>query len=150
MTSVAGGSVGPDGRFTAGRGVGAFPEGVTAVVRASGITLEATATVVVEPGPVHQVRLTPSEPSLLVGGGTEDFQAGAYDEYGNRIKRIEVAWSTTGGQITQAGWYTTGPESGRFQVTAIVSDGKALITSSEYVYVVENRIPDGGPDARSQ
>ena len=133
-----GGTMSASGEFTAGDAPGTFANTVQAA--ADGIA--ATASVTVTPGPVTVVAITPSQPTVAVGG-TVQFSAQASDSFGNPISD-PVTWSAdaTAGRITPNGVFTAGTSTGDFPaaVTATV-DG---VSSSTGVDISQGSGPGGG------
>jgi len=80
----------------------------------------ATADVSIEPDPLATVRLSPLQTSLLEGS-SQDFSATAFDQYDNPIPGLQVLWKTSGGRISQSGFYTAGTEYGVDTITASAS-----------------------------
>jgi hypothetical protein len=139
-TTVDGGGISALGLFTAGTKAGTYSQGVRVFVESGPAALEATATVVIEPGHVHAVVLTPSH-SLAFIRESVQFEVGAYDKYGNIIHDITAACSSNGGRVSRAGCSFSSIEPGVFGVTAIVSDGRAAAIGSGRAYVVTRRLP---------
>lgn len=83
-----------------------------------------------EIGPVDTIEITPEEAFMDKGSG-QQFHAHAYDAQGNRVE-INVVWATTGGTITQDGFYTAS-QGGCHQVFAI--DEESGITGEATVVV---------------
>ena len=77
---AGGGSIGSAGRFTAETRAGSFTDTIRAYVPTASGQLEAAGSVTVEPGPVAEVKLQPSEADLEIGG-TQVFTVVVLDEF---------------------------------------------------------------------
>ncbi|HEX8436107.1 hypothetical protein [Archangium sp.] len=122
-----GGGISTIGTFTAGNLAGTYTD--TVRVRADG--LSATATVVVRPGPVVKVSLSPSSPSLLTRG-TLQFTARATDAFGNELASSPRTWSVqpSAGTLTATGLFTAGNTAGFFtDAVAVEVEGVKAATS---------------------
>jgi hypothetical protein len=72
-----------------------------------------------EPGVIDHIVISPEEVVLEKGSG-QQFTAHAYDADGNQVE-FNLVWATTGGTITQDGFYTAS-QGGCHQVFAIDHD----------------------------
>jgi hypothetical protein len=72
-----------------------------------------------EPADIDHIEITPEEAYLEKGSG-QQFHAHAYDSAGDLVE-FNVIWATTGGTITQDGFYTA-TLAGYYQVFAIHED----------------------------
>jgi len=90
------GSIDSNGLFSAGIVAG------TGMVTASFGSASAEAVVVVEPGPLSSVVISPDSVSLVVGGLANLGVAG-YDEFGNEIAGLAFNWSSTIGSVSPVG-----------------------------------------------
>ena len=105
-----------DGILTAGTLADTFDQGVKVTVVRGSISTGATASVTVNPGPLNTVSI----PSVVevAAGITEQLEAIATDQYGNRLDHAEVTWTMTNsdaGSITPSGNLTAGAVVGSFQ-----------------------------------
>jgi len=75
------------------------------------------------PGEIDYIEILPEEINLEKGRG-QQFQAHAYDAEGNQVE-FNVVWATTGGTITQDGFYAAN-QGGCHQVFAIDEDSGAI------------------------
>jgi hypothetical protein len=82
------------------------------------------------PGEIDVIVVTPEEAFINKGSG-EQFHAHAYDADGNEVE-FNVVWATTGGTITQDGFYTAS-QGGCHQIFAI---DEASGTTGEATVVV--------------
>ncbi|WP_224362153.1 right-handed parallel beta-helix repeat-containing protein [Hyalangium versicolor] len=137
----AAGTITPEGLFTAAHVPGTYPESVIAT--ANGLT--GTSSVVVAPGPLHRVVLSPQNPTVVIQG-TVAFSAKAYDAFDNEL-RIPATWETVhgGGTIDASGLFTAGLESGTFANTLQVTVGGQSVSTS--VTVADDFDGDGMSDA---
>ncbi|MCA2977882.1 MAG: hypothetical protein INH37_06335, partial [Myxococcaceae bacterium] len=114
-----GGSITQAGVFTAGTVAGTF----TSTIRATISGVSGQATVIVRPGAVTRVVVTPAT-TTLAPGGTSTFTAQAFDANDNVVS-APVTWSASAGAgtITQGGVFTAGAMAGTYTaaVTATVS-----------------------------
>lgn len=83
-----------------------------------------------EPGEIDNIEIIPEEINLEKGSG-QQFHAHAYDAEGNQVD-FKVVWATTGGTITQEGFYAAS-QGGCHQVFAI--DEASGITGEASVVV---------------
>ena len=90
------GSIDSNGLFSAGIVAG------TGMVTASFGSASAEAVVVVEPGPLSSVMISPDSVSLVVGG-LANFGVAGYDEFGNEIAGLAFNWSSTIGSVSPVG-----------------------------------------------
>ena len=88
-----GGDISTDGIFTAGTLAGAFTDTIVASLDQDGAALTANADVVVLPGRVYSVVLTPMDISLQVGEERQ-FSVEVLDEFGNEASGALVRWSS--------------------------------------------------------
>ena len=132
--SAEAGSISPTGVFSADTVAGTFDDALTASLQTDRGELVATASVTVEPGPVFQAKVQPSETNLEIGG-TQSFEVDVLDEFGNRIREALIAWKSTvgAGTIDADGKFTTGIKSGSFpgavQVEVVKGTEKASATA---------------------
>ncbi len=121
-STTAGGSIHPQsGAWTAGTVAGSFPGSVVA----SQAGVNGTASVVIEPGPVAAVTVSPG--SIEIGpGGSTTFNASARDVYGNATGTA-VTWSAdaSAGTISTVGGFTAGEMLGTFP-NAITAESEGV------------------------
>ena len=122
------------GLFTAAAIAGTF----TNTVRVSSGAVAATATVVIPPGALESITVTPSPVSLAIGA-VQTFTAVGHDDDGN-VVAISPTWSVIGGggTITGGGVFTAGTTSGTFTntVRAAVGSGCSSIFGRATVTVL--------------
>lgn len=118
-----GGTLTPEGLFTAGSRAGTYAD----TVRVSARGLSTSVSVVVKPGPVARVTLTPDAPEIL-SGGSLPFTVRAEDAFGNEVSSPAPVWTARAeaGQITGTGLFTAGATPGLYPdaVTVQVGDVK--------------------------
>ena len=110
-----GGDISTDGTFTAGTLAGAFTDTIVASLDQDGQALTANADVVVLPGHVYSVVLTPMDISLQVGEERQ-FSVEILDEFGNQASGALVRWSSPddAGSVNPNGLFTAGNAAGSF------------------------------------
>ena len=110
-----GGSITDRGLFTADTMAGAFADIVTATLEVDTDELVDTASVIVEPGPVANVVLEPTEVTVDIGT-MQPFRFKVFDEFGNDISDVLTAWAISSdlGQIDSEGVLTAGTKAGNF------------------------------------
>jgi hypothetical protein len=128
LTNLLAGSIHPDtGAFIAGTEAELYEGVVHLTVSYKGETRDATATVIVEPGALDNIRVVPGFKPLDIGG-TYNFDFVAEDQFGNLIPpapatqlavgEVSVTWSVTNpgaGAIDPAtGLFTAGTTAGPF------------------------------------
>jgi hypothetical protein len=105
-----GGTIDTSGVFTAGTVAGTFTNTVVARVGAACVGISGHATVVVAPGALATITISPSSPTLLAGA-SQQFTAAGADAHGNEVE-ITPEWSVVGpggGTIdSSTGLYTAG------------------------------------------
>jgi P pilus assembly chaperone PapD len=116
--TATGGTITPEGLYTAGRSGGTF----RVIATADGLADTSVVTVSASPT-VQQIVLTPSTVSLQPGG-TQQFSAAAKLSDGTTTSAA-VTYSATGGSIGSTGLYTAGSTAGTFRVVATASNGIA-------------------------
>ena len=124
---AGGGTITSTGLFTAGTTAGTFTNTVS--VTCSGIT--ATATVIVSPGALLTITVTPNPVTLAVGA-TQQFTAVGKDANGN-VVAITPVWSVTagGGTINAGtGLFTAGNTTGSFPNTVRATQGAIFGTAT--------------------
>ncbi len=135
-----GGAISATGLFTAGTVPGTYVDTVQATAAGG---LSATATVIVQPGPVVLVEVSPTHPELAPGA-TQTFAATAKDAFGNAVVGMDTTWVAlaAAGKIDAAGLFTASTTPGDFQsaVTATI----AGISGNAAVRVTGTVVTDGG------
>jgi MYXO-CTERM domain-containing protein len=123
---AGGGTINGAGLFTAGTTAGTF----TNTVRATIGGVDGTATVVVQPGPVTRVAVSPST-ATLAPMGTTTFTAQAFDA-NNNVVTAAVTWSASAaaGSITAGGTFTAGSMSGNYPAAVTATVGSISGTAS--------------------
>ena len=126
---AGGGTVSTGGLFTAGTVAGTF----TNTVQASSGSVSGTATVVVAPGPLATLTLTPN-PASLGAGGSQQFTATGKDAGGNAVA-VTPTWSVVagGGTVTSGGLFTAGGTVGTFTNTVKATSGSVSATATVVV-----------------
>ncbi len=123
---AGGGAVNATGLFTAGTAPGTF----AATVKATSGELSATATVIVTPGPLASIVVSPNPTSMAIGT-TQQFLAVGKDAFGN-VVQFTPSWSVVagGGALSDTGLFTAGMVSGTFANTVQASDGSISGTAT--------------------
>jgi hypothetical protein len=100
----------------------------TTILQASIGDVSTQVQVVVEPGEVREILVSPREGSVTVGSSMQ-FAATAYDGFGNEVTGVSVIWSSTVGSIDTSGLLDAGTVSGQGTVTASFGpiSGKATV-----------------------
>ncbi len=124
--TAGGGTISATGLFTAGTKPGTFASTVTA----SSDGLSASATVLVTPGPLANIVVTPNPQSLSVGT-TQQFLAVGTDASGN-IVQFTPSWSVVagGGAVNGNGLFTAGTVTGTYSNTVQASAGSISATAT--------------------
>jgi outer membrane protein assembly factor BamB len=91
----------------------------TTVLQVSIGNISTLVQVVVPPGAVHEILVSPSEGWVTVGS-TMQFTATVYDALGNEITGLNLTWTSTIGGIDSSGMLSAGTGSGTGTVTATV------------------------------
>jgi S1-C subfamily serine protease/Tol biopolymer transport system component/streptogramin lyase len=127
--------------LTAGEVAGSFEGAVEA--RASDVSLVATATVTISPGPLEQVRIAPESVKLGMEM-TQQFVAAGADKFGNRISGLKFTWRLVrgGGTLDSIGLFTAGSDPGTYAdtVKVTVSHGNEVKIATITVSVQPDRI----------
>jgi hypothetical protein len=124
--SAGGGTISSTGLFTAGTTAGTYTNTVS--VTCNGVT--ATATIIVTPGALATITVTPN-PTLLIGA-TQQFTAVGKDANGN-IVAITPVWSTVnppGTIVATTGLFTAGNTTGTFPNTVRATSGTIFGTAT--------------------
>lgn len=134
VTNGGGSIVAASGVFTAGPTAGTFAN----TVRATSGTIFGTATVIVTPGALVAIAVTPN-PATIQVLATQQFTAVGTDANGNVVP-ITPVWSVTngGGAINSAtGLFTAGPTAGTYTNTVRATSGTIFGTAT----VIETATP---------
>ena len=128
---VAGGGTidGASGLFTAGSSAGTFTNSVQATSGA--VSGTATVTVTVTAGPLASITVTPSTPSLAIGG-QQTFTAVGHDASNNDVA-ITPTWTVVAGGgtiVAGTGVFTAGTVAGTFTNTVTATSGAISGTAS--------------------
>ena len=125
------------GKLTAGTKADAFPEGVVVIAELDTHTAAATAPVTVNPDPLEAVTISHIK---VAAGETQQLEAIARDQHGNRLSDVDAAWTATdeeAGSITGAGLFTAG-EVARSYADAVeveVTQGELVRTAEAHVII---------------
>ena len=103
------GTISTDGLMTAGTIAGTFDAGVTATGTLGGVSKTGSAIVVVLPGPIDRVLISPTTVTLSIGD-SQQFNAQVVDASGNSITGAQITWTAVGGAgtISTGGLFTGG------------------------------------------
>ncbi len=124
--TATGGTIDAAGLFTAGLAAGAWQ--VTATQ--TGGSMFGTAAVTITPAPPTLTSITVAPASItLIPTATAQFTATAHYS-DNSTGTIPVDWTTTGGAVSSAGFYTAGATDGSYQVTATATGGSIFGSAS--------------------
>lgn len=128
---AGGGAIAQNGIFTAGGAPGTYLN----TVQASNNTLKGFATVVVTPGPLASLTITPN-PDTLIVRASRQFVVVGKDASGN-VLSIAAAWSVVagGGAIDNAGVFTAGSTPGTYTNTVKATSGSLSATATVVVKV---------------
>ena len=128
---ASGGTITTAGSFTAGTVPGTFLN----TVKATSGTLSGTADVVVTPGPLASITVTPTPVTLAING-TQQFTAVGKDSSGN-VVAITPVWSAVSGGtiITGTGLFTAGTVPATFNNTVKAAVGTVNGTATVVVTV---------------
>ena len=139
---VSGGSITPDGIFTATTRSGEYTEAVRAEVAQGGHTVVVAATVVVEPGPLENVSLATTSVELNIGD-VHRFVVKAVDQYDNDIRDINLIWDVAPdiGIINLDGRLTANTKAGNFTGAVRVVASQGNITKGAAATVTINPDP---------
>ena len=126
-----GGTVDQRGVFSAGTVAGSYKDTILARAAQGAISREATASVVVYPGPFYQVALAPGSADIGIGIQQQFVAAGA-DQFGNRISGLTFTWGVEagGGTIDAKGLFTAGTTPGTYDKTVKATATQGNITRS--------------------
>jgi hypothetical protein len=117
---VTGGTITPEGLYTAGDAPGSYH---VIAAAADGKSDTSAVTITRDSLSVEQVVLTPATISLT-SGSTQQFLATARLSDGSTAP-VAVTYNVTGGTVTDAGLYTAGTTVGSYRVIAAAAGGKA-------------------------
>ncbi|HEX9128442.1 MAG TPA: ice-binding family protein [Gemmatimonadaceae bacterium] len=124
--SGGGGTITSTGLYTAGTTAGTFTNSVS--VTCNGVT--ASATIIITPGPLTTITVTPN-PTLLIGA-TQQFTAVGHDANGN-VVAITPVWSTVnppGTIVAASGLFTAGNTTGTFPNSVRATSGTIFGTAT--------------------
>jgi hypothetical protein len=130
---AATGSVTSTGLYTAGNIPGTYSNSVTATVG----LVSGSATIVVNPGPLTSIVISPANVAIFPGSGLQQLTATGHDAVGN-IVPITPVWSidpsqTAAGTITSSGIFTGGTP-GNYPGAIIATSGSVVGTSSVQIF----------------
>ncbi len=128
VTNAAAGSINSNGVFTAGTTAGSYAN----IIQATSGGKTATASVTVTAITVDHITITPSNPSVPIGG-TKSFAAQAYDSSNNAISGVSYTWSVSSsfaGSINSSGVFTAGIAAGTYPNVIVVTAGGKIMTTS--------------------
>ena len=109
------GTIGDDGLLTTGTRANTFTEGVKVIASLNDVSLEASASVTVNPGPPASLSLPPLE---ISAGAAQQLAAFVADQYDNALEKAQVTWAVNdanAGSISPSGLFTAGEVSGVFE-----------------------------------
>jgi hypothetical protein len=133
-----GGTIDTSGVFTAGTVAGTFTNTVVARVGGACVGISGHATVVVAPGPLATITISPSDPTVMAGT-TQQFIAGGTDAHGNTVE-ITPQWSVVGpggGTIdANTGLYTAGLAPGTYTNSVAAFVGSNVRLTSVTIFTV--------------
>ncbi len=134
--SESAGTIDQQGRFTASQNAGAYPDSLTVVVSADGLSIDTSATIVIRPGPLSQVILEPQSVSTLPSGQLT-FSTLAMDDFGNPLSDIETTFKSdiAAGQIDNSGSFTAGIRAGAYVRAVVVEATDGANTASAQAHV---------------
>ena len=98
------GQIDDQGVLSAGTKAGSYDDAVTVEVAQGPITKTATASIILDPGPLDRVSLKPDQATLQVADQRR-FTAAAFDEFGNRLPKVSFGFGSNpgAGQVGQDG-----------------------------------------------
>ncbi|MDO8491893.1 MAG: dockerin type I domain-containing protein, partial [Dehalococcoidia bacterium] len=100
---TAGSIIAGTGVFTAGTVAGAYNN----VIVATSGAVTGNASLQITPDPVHHITISPSHPSLMVGGSLT-FSATTYDQYSNVRSGDTVGWNVSGDLAAGSIFFSSG------------------------------------------
>ena len=121
--TATGGSITPDGQYTAGRTAGTFQ----VIATQQGGTLADTSSISIVAPTLTQVVLMPPTAALVVGS-TQQFATYGRMSNGDSVA-VGVTYAATGGTITPGGLYTAGQVAGAFSIIATLQGGALADTA---------------------
>lgn len=113
------------GLFTAGTLAGTF----TNTVKVTSGDISATSSVTVTPGPLFNLVITPSSPTLAIGA-TQQFTVVGTDVSGNAVPITPTWQAVAAGSIDDNGLFTAGNTTGTFTNAIIVTSGTVAQTAT--------------------
>jgi len=129
--TATGGTISPQGLYTAGNRPGAFRIAVS--VKGSSVRGYGSAWVVIRPLILTRIVVSPTS-ATLDPGGEQTFTAQGYDSQGNEIP-VDPIWTASGGTITPQGQYTAGTRPGVFRIVASVKGSSVRGYGSAWVVI---------------
>ena len=142
------GTIDDHGIFTAGTKAGRFPSGIQVNVVHEGERASAVVDVIVEPGPLADIEIEPTE-ILVQPGDTATLTAKATDRHGKQMPaELLFLWEAESGIVVdQTGTVTAGEQGGRFEVSAKASYQGGQQTASATVAIPPVWVSAGNMDA---
>ncbi len=129
------GAIDAAGVLTTGTRAGLFLGGVQVDVVKEADRVSAATDIAILPDPLDAIDVQPS--NIFVERGTgQRLTASGMDQYGNTIPGLAFLWESTGGRITQNGFFTAGEKFGVFEVSV-----EATFKASRGFRLVEVAIP---------
>ena len=119
--TAGGSSTDGDGRLTAGTVAGEFADAVTATFATGRGDIVGMASVTVEPGPLFEAPIDPSEVTLDIGDA-QAFEVTRTDEFGNPIVVGLISWTVTQGvgELDDGGNFVARSTAGSFSEAVAV------------------------------
>ena len=134
------GQIGPTGNFTSGSKAGLYENAITVTATKEGITKTDTAQIRVTPGPLDKIKVMPPR-AALASGGSQVFEALAYDAYENPITSdLEYTFTAeaAAGQIGNDGTFTASKKAGNYnEAIAVTVKQKNIVKTATVDLSVE-------------
>ncbi len=140
------GTVDSNGVLTIGTKAGAFAVGIRVDVVKGAARVSATGDVFITPDPLASIDVQPSS-IVLDRYFPQGFEATGLDEYGNEGPELAFLWEAVGGDIDQAGVFTSG-RLGRHEVRASAALRDSAVTGSATVRI-PIKLHDAGGESLS-
>ena len=126
------GNMGDDGFLTTGTRAGTFAEGIKVVANLDDVSVEATVSVTVNPGPPASLSIPLVE---VAAGAAQQLSVFVADQYDNLLEEAQVTWTVNdinAGSITPSGLLTAGEVAGSFEaaIEAQAVEGDLSATTS--------------------
>ncbi|OGB74132.1 hypothetical protein A2V68_02255 [candidate division Kazan bacterium RBG_13_50_9] len=152
--SSAAGTISGLGLFTAGDTPGKYTNAVRVAASFGGNTKYAYATVTVSgvtPPPATVLTAVTISPSAVIlgEGGTKQFSATAYDQYGKTItSNVTYAWTanSAAGTINQSGYFTASDTPGKYTSAVRVAASLSGVTKYAYATVTISQTTPPQPE----